>query len=65
MPNRFWLIEASEGLAFDATVIWRQAPEVGVSLGPPINLQAPMLFDKLHKRLHALWVEVSPYRSGI
>lgn len=65
VPNRFWLIEATEGLAFDATVMWRQAPEVGVSLGAPVDLKAPMLTDKLHKRLHALWVEVSPYRSGI
>ena len=65
VPNQFWLIEATEGLAFDATVIWRQAPEVGVSLGAPIDLKAPMLVGKLHKRLHSLWVEVSPYRSGI
>lgn len=65
VPNRFWLIEATEGLAFDATVIWRQAPELGVSLAAPIDLKAPRAFDKLHRRLHALWVEVSPYRSGI
>jgi len=64
-PSRFWLIEASEGLAFDATVIWRQTPEVGVSLDAPVDLKTSMLQDKLHKRLHALWVEVSPYRSGI
>lgn len=65
VPNRFWLIEASEGLAFDATVMWRQAPEVGVSLDKPVDLKEPMLLGKLHKRLHSLWVEVSPYRSGI
>ena len=63
VPARFWLIDAAEGLAFDATVAWRRAPEVGVSLASPIDLTVP-LHDSLHRRLHALWVEVSPGRGS-
>jgi hypothetical protein len=32
-PVRFWLIEVNEGVAHEATAVWRNCPEVGVTLG--------------------------------
>ncbi len=60
-PPRFWLIDAAEGVAHDATTIWRRDPEAGVSLADPIDLKEPG-HDLLQRQLHALWLEISPRR---
>jgi hypothetical protein len=62
-PNTFWLIEATEGRACEATIVWRTMPEVGVELGEPIDLK--MAKDDLsHRRLRALWLELTPRSEG-
>jgi len=61
VPPRFWLIDASEGLAYDATAVWRRDPEAGVSLADPIDLKEPG-HGHLQRQLHALWLEIAPRR---
>jgi hypothetical protein len=61
VPPDFWLIDTAEAKAYDATAIWRRYPDVGVTLGDPIDLTYPGQ-DPLQRRLRALWVEVSPRR---
>jgi hypothetical protein len=61
VPNTFWLIDVAEGVAYEATTVWRQYPEVGVSLANSINLKTAW-FDSQQRRLRALWIEVAPRR---
>jgi hypothetical protein len=61
VPTQFWLIDVAEGLAYDATAVWRRYPEVGVALADPISLQHPG-HDLLQRRLRALWIAVAPRR---
>lgn len=61
VPTQFWLIDVAEGLAYDATAVWRRYPEVGVALAGPISLQHPG-HDLLQRRLRALWIAVAPRR---
>jgi hypothetical protein len=62
-PAQFWLIDVAEGVAFDASVVWREMPDLGVSLGAPIHLKKPDPDDLNQRRLRALWIEVSPRRD--
>jgi hypothetical protein len=41
LPSAFWLIVVSEGQAYAAKTAWRRYPNVGVSLGEPIDLKEP------------------------
>ena len=61
VPTRFWLIDVAEGLAYDATAVWRHYPEVGATLADPVALQHPER-DLMQRRLRALWIEVAPRR---
>jgi hypothetical protein len=61
VPPIFWMIDVAEGLAYEATAIWRRYPEVGVTLADPIDLQHPER-DLMQRRLRALWIEVAPRR---
>ena len=61
VPERFWLIEANEGLAYDAVPVWRRYPEVGVRYGDPIGLRRAGE-DLLQRQLRALWIEIAPRR---
>lgn len=61
VPIRFWLIDVGEGLAYDATAVWRRYPEVGVALANPIPLEHAER-DLMQRRLRALWIEIAPRR---
>ena len=61
VPNQFWLIDVGEGVAYEATAVWRRYPEVGVALADPIALQHPER-DLIQRRLRALWIEIAPRR---
>ena len=61
VPERFWLIDIGEGIAYDATAVWRRYPEVGVALADPVPLQHPER-DLIQRRLRALWIEIAPRR---
>jgi hypothetical protein len=59
-PDQFWLIDVAQAVAYTATVVWRRAPEVGVSFGQPmLDLKQPS-GESLQRQLRALWVEVAP-----
>jgi hypothetical protein len=62
-PNRFWLIEVTEGRAAEATTVWRTYPEVGIQLGEPIDLKKA-IDDVRQRRLRALWLEIAPRRES-
>jgi hypothetical protein len=58
-PDRFWLIDVAEAVAYEANVAWRKAPEIGVALAEATPLGAPTA-DANQRQLRALWVEASP-----
>jgi hypothetical protein len=53
LPPTFWLIAVTSGLAYLATVIWREDERLGVEVGPSIDLTDPM--TKPERRLHRIW----------
>ena len=53
LPDTFQLIDVSHGLAFSASVIWRNLPAVGLQLDQPVDLAAPNAPADLHR----LWLE--------
>jgi hypothetical protein len=57
VPADFWLIATSAGLAYEARTIWRGYPNVGVSVGEPIDLQDPVTRDA--RKLRSLWMSVA------
>ncbi|HEX4180891.1 MAG TPA: hypothetical protein VHY32_08875 [Caulobacteraceae bacterium] len=56
LPAEFWLIATSSGLAYEAKTIWRGYPNVGVSVGEPIDLHDPT--TRVGRRLRTLWMSV-------
>lgn len=56
LPHTFRLIEVSRGVAFDATIIWRDHPYVGLQLAQPVDLTAPHAPEDLHR----LWLDCAP-----
>jgi hypothetical protein len=58
LPAEFWLIAASSGLAYEAKTVWRGYPNVGVSVGEPIDLHEPD--TRAARRLRMLWMSVTP-----
>jgi hypothetical protein len=61
VPPLFWMIDANEAQAYEATAVWRRYPEVGVNLGEPIDLKYPGQ-EPQQRKLRALWIEVAPRR---
>lgn len=57
LPAAFWLVATSSGLAFEARTIWRLYPNVGVSVGEPIDLRDPA--DAVARQLRGLWMAVT------
>jgi hypothetical protein len=55
IPDTFWLIDLQAGTTAQATVAWRAYPEIGVALGPEIDLRAELKSSE-HRRLKALWM---------
>lgn len=56
LPDTFRLIDVSRGLAFSATVIWRDLPHVGLQLAQGVDLTAPNAPADLRR----LWLECAP-----
>jgi hypothetical protein len=56
LPRDFWLIAVTAGRAYEARVVWRNGPRVGLSLGDPICLSDPT--GQLDRRLHTFWMAV-------
>jgi hypothetical protein len=54
VPVGFWLIAVSSGLAYGAKLAWRRYPNVGVSLGEPVDLNEPI--SRLGRQLRSLWI---------
>jgi hypothetical protein len=57
LPSDFWLIATSAGLAYEAKTVWRGYPNVGVSVGEPMDLQDPT--TRAGRKLRALWMSVT------
>lgn len=55
IPDAFWLIDLQGGKAAEATIAWRAYPEIGVALGPEVDLRAELKGSE-HRRLKALWM---------
>ena len=56
LPAEFWLIATSAGLAYEAKTVWSGYPNVGVSVGDPIDLHDPT--TRAGRRLRQLWMSV-------
>lgn len=56
LPAEFWLIAISSGLAYEAKAAWRRYPDVGVSVGEPINLDETT--SRIGRRLRGVWLSV-------
>lgn len=54
LPAEFWLIATSAGLAYEARTVWRGYPNVGVSVGAPLDLQDPTC--RASRKLRTLWI---------
>jgi hypothetical protein len=57
LPSQFWLIATSAGLAYEAETVWRRYPNVGVSVGEPLDLHEPV--TRAARRLRTLWMSVA------
>jgi hypothetical protein len=57
VPEGFWLIAISSGLAYEATLAWKRYPNAGVSLGDQIDLEEPN--DRIGRRLRDVWLRVT------
>jgi hypothetical protein len=55
IPDTFWLIDLQAGTAAEAAIAWRAYPEIGVALGPEVDLRAELKSSEL-RRLKALWM---------
>jgi hypothetical protein len=50
-----WLIELRSGVAYLATVAWREGPDLGLTATELHDLKSPTPYDILHLRL--IWLE--------
>lgn len=57
LPADFWLIATSAGLAYEAKTVWRGYPNVGVSVGEPIDLHEPI--SRAARTLRNLWMNAA------
>ncbi|HEX4181689.1 MAG TPA: PilZ domain-containing protein [Caulobacteraceae bacterium] len=57
LPADFWLIATSAGLAYEARTVWRGYPNVGVSVGDPVDLHDPA--SRIARKLRVLWMSVA------
>lgn len=53
----FRLMLAREGVAHDATIIWRRGPRIGLALGVAHDLREPV--DQQIRMLQAIWKEMA------
>jgi hypothetical protein len=57
VPEGFWLVAISWGLAYEARLAWRRYPNAGVLLAEPIDLQTPI--DQIGRQLRDIWRRVT------
>ena len=57
IPLAFALLNVSDGVAYDATVVWRQDRLAGVTLGERHDLRQPASGD--WKSLRAIWLALA------
>ena len=62
LPNELFLLDLREGVAYEATVVWRRVPDVGLAFrgSHPLRTAAS---PKLH-RLRQIWVDAAA-RAGL
>jgi hypothetical protein len=58
LPERFYLINIRDGLAYDAQLVWRNGAEVGVRFGSTVPLVNNS--DLVFGRLKELWMAKVP-----
>jgi hypothetical protein len=54
VPEGFWLIALSSGVAYEAKLAWRRYPNLGVSLGESIDLDEPT--TRVGRKLRSVWM---------
>jgi hypothetical protein len=41
VPGQLWVVDVADGVAYQATTLWRRYPNVGVTLTDPVDLKRP------------------------
>lgn len=57
LPPSFRLLLAREGVAYDATIVWRSGLRMGLAFGDAHDLQDPV--DQQIRGLQAIWKEMA------
>jgi hypothetical protein len=57
LPSSLRLLLAREGVAYDATIVWRRGLRFGLAFGDAHDLQDPL--DQQVRSLHAIWKEMA------
>ena len=57
IPNQLHLVQIKEGVAWDATVIWRRGNRIGLSLGDRHDLRETT--ERQLKALRAIWSQMA------
>ena len=57
LPQSFWMIAISSGLAYESKTAWRRYPNIGVEVGEPIDLNDPV--TRIGRRLRFVWQSVA------
>lgn len=57
IPNQLHLVQVKEGVAWDATVIWRRGARIGLKLGDRHDLRETT--EKQLKVLRAIWSQMA------
>lgn len=52
----FWLVALSSGLAYEAKLVWRRYPNVGVQLSEPLDLAETN--SRVGQRLRSIWASL-------
>jgi len=59
IPDRFYLINICDGIAYDARVVWTKARQLGVKFESVVSL--PANTDLAFQRLKQLWLARAPH----
>jgi len=57
LTSPFRLLLAREGVAYEATIVWRRGPRIGLSFGQAHDLREPV--DQQIRMLQAIWKEMA------
>ena len=57
IPNQLHLVQIKDGVAWDATVIWRRGNRIGLSLGDRHDLRETT--EKQLRALRAIWSQMA------